>query len=437
MPGRAAPAIGVVFGLAGLGIAAFRPLSFDEAYWLVMAERMIHAGDLPYFDLLDNKGPLLYLLTALSLLLPAQPEQAVAVLFAVASGLLATGAWRLAMTRGQPRFWCLVSSVTTTVSTMALSTWSVTTELLAVTALAWALSRDRPWSRVVLTMVACLIDPRALLFAPLALADGWRARTLGRRHLLAFVGAATAALAFVLMVPALRYAFIEASLATRFDAVPSDLVLVGTAGVAPLLVLFLARVRLRPILAISTGAIGIIVGASSGLPFGHYWAYVALAVPLIPIETSRFSPASTIAVVVAIICLTALATRQHLAADIDRSRRDTPVATTLSEAVREDDRVVIWGSSPLLRVPVASHTLGFSPTSNYFAWGLPEPERLLDGLRRDLDDATLLVIAPDLAGYRHVPTVNAALDLIEQRIKQATCSAEIPPLVIYRFGASC
>lgn len=424
-----------ILAVLGTIVSALRPLSFDEMYWLSIARRVFGAGDLPYVDLLDNKGPLLYLFVGLQDLLPFSPRITLTLSFVVVVGAVASGVRALAAASGQTPRWQVFSIVLVTFSMMALSTWAVTTELITGALLLWAFATRQPWVRVALVLAGCLIDPRAVLFAPVVLAHGRERAGIGRSHLAVFGAFAGAALGTVFAVPALRYAFVEASLATRFDAAPSDLLLVTIAALTPLAALASFRFLRVPVSAIATVAIAAVIGLTAGLPYGHYWGYIVLAVPLLPIVGPRFSgPISIILGLGALIAVT-LSTRDHLVYDVEQARINEPVAEALEKIVEPDDTVLIWASSPHLRLPIASQTLGFAPTSNYFAWGLPDPDRLLERLEADLAGASIVVVHPGLDGYRTFPLVSTALDLINARTSYAACSSSIGNITVYRFGS--
>ena len=414
-------------------VSLSRPLSFDEMYWLTVARRIFGAGDLPYVDLLDNKGPLLYGLFGLADLIPVGERGALTILFVAVAAALAIGTWRLASRSGQPPGWRLFSAGLVSLTMMSLSVWAVTTEFIASAFVVWAFTARNPWGRVTCVLAACLVDPRAVLFAPIVVFDGWRRDEVGIRHVSALAGLAVAALGTVMAVPALRYAFVEASLATRFDANPRDLLLVTTAALSPLLVMGTLRLQRIPPAATATLAVALLVGFSAGLPYGHYWVYVVLAVPLLTITGPRFSPAVTGIMAVGALLAVTLATRDHFAHDVEEARVNEPVATAVEGLVRRDDRVLVWASSPHLRFRVAERTLGFAPTSNYFAWGLPDPDGLLDRLADDLSEATLIVVDPGLEAYRGFPTVAAALDLVSARTAETACSFPLDGSTAYRF----
>ena len=427
------PALFVALGAVAAAASAMRPLSFDEAYWLVLARRIFLAGDLPYWDLLDNKGPLLYALVGLADVVPGPDRLSITTLFTASVVALALGIRRLAASSGQPPAWQIFTTALVTLAMSALSVWSVTTELLAATMIVWALVARRPWWSVGLWLGACLIDPRAVLFGPIVLFAGIRDGRLERKHVYTAGLLAAAALAVVIAVADLRYAFVEASLATRFEAPLRDVLLVASAALAPLAVLATMRVHI-PGPAVATFVVSLAIGVSAGLPFGHYWVYLPLALALVRLDGTKFGARVPVALGVASLLLILLATRGHLQFDVDQGATQAPLATAIAQASRPEDRVVIWGASPHLRVPLASRTLGFAPTSNYFAWGLPQPERLLERLRANLDEVSLLVVVPGMEPYRGLGVVTEALVLIEARAAEAACHFDLGGATAYRFA---
>jgi hypothetical protein len=414
-------------------VSLSRPLSYDEMYWLTMARRIFGAGDLPYFDLLDNKGPVLYMVFGITDLIPLPERGALTVLFVGVAVALAAGVFRLAGSRDQPRVWQFFSSALVTVVMMSLSVWAVTTELLASTLIVWAFAIRRPWGKVAGVLAACLIDPRAVLLAPIVLIDGRQRQEVGLRHLVAFGTLAAGALATVMVVPEFRYAFVEASLATRFEARFQDVVLVAAAALMPLLVMGAQRFSRIPPVGIAVAAVALLIGFSAGLPFGHYWVYVMLVVPLLPITAPRTSvAAAVVAALLAVVAVT-LATKDHFAFDVAQAGLREPVAAALEELIEPDDLMLVWSSSPHLRYRIGPQTLGFAPTSAYFAWGLPDAGRLLDDLADDLARATIVVVDPGLKPYRGFPQVAAALDQIAERTASAECSYPVHGVTVYRF----
>jgi hypothetical protein len=429
------PALFVALAVGGISAAAsvLRPLSFDEAYWLVFARRIFGAGDLPYWDLLDNKGPLLYGLVGLADLVPGPDRVGLTALFTTTVVALALGIQRLAASSGQPPASQLFTTALVTLAMSALSVWSVTTELLAGAILVWALVARRPWWSVALLLGACLIDPRAVLFGPVVLFSGIRDGRLERRHVYIACALAAVAMVPVLAIADLRYAFVEWSLSNRFDAPLREVLLVAAAALAPLAVLATLRIRITGT-AVAMFVVSFVIGASAGLPFGHYWVYLPLTLGFVRFDGTKFGGRVPVALGVASLLLILLATRGHLQFDVDQAASQTPLAAGIEQLTRPDDRVVIWGGSPHLRVPVASRTLGFAPTSNYFAWGLPRSERLLDRLRADLEEASLLVVAPGLEPYRGLGVVAEALVLVEARAAEAACSSDLDAATAYRFA---
>jgi hypothetical protein len=414
-------------------VSLSRPLSFDEMYWLTMARRIFGAGDLPYIDLLDNKGPLLYAVFGLFDAVPLPERGTLTALFVVVAVALAAGVWRLAGSRGQTRGWRYFSSALVTIVMMTLSVWAVTTELLASALLVWAFAISHPWMKVACVLAACLIDPRAALFAPIVLLDGRQRRDIDVRHIVVFGGLAAVAVATVMAVPDFRYAFIETSFATRFEANSRDVALVSAAALMPLLVMGTVRLQRIPLVAIAVGAVAVLIGIAAGLPLGHYWVYVVLVVPLLPITGPRVSVTVTVVTALLSIAAVVLATRDHFAFDVDQAAQQEPVAAGIEELTEPDDRVLVWASSPHLRYRIAPQTLGFAPTSNYFAWGLPDESRLLDRLAEDLGRATVVVVDPGLEAYRGFPQVAAALDQVAEHIAGAECSSVVSGVAVYRF----
>jgi hypothetical protein len=429
------PAIGLTAVAAvASAVSLSRPLSFDEMYWLTMARRIFGAGDLPYLDLLDNKGPLLYGLFGLADLLPLAERGALTALFVGVVSALVVGVWRLAGSRGQSPPWQLFSAGLVGVSMVTLSVGAVTTELIASVFIVWAFAARTPWAGVAAILAACLVDPRAALFAPIVLFDASRRGKMGTPHIVVASSLAFVAVATVLLMPELRYAFIEASLATRFDAHPRDLLLVTVAALSPLFVLGTVRFPRVPAIVVALGAVAIAIGFSAGLPYGHYWVYVSLVIPLLPITGPRFSvPITAVVGLLAVLALV-LATRDHFLHDRTEADRHEPVAGRIADRVEPDDQILVWASAPHLRYRVAAQTLGFAPTSNYFAWGLPDSDRLLTRLAEDLDNATLVVVHPGLEAYRGFPLVEQALDLVAARISESACSEPIGDTTIYRFA---
>jgi hypothetical protein len=432
---RRVPAV-FTAGVAALATIASlsRPLSFDEMYWLTMARRIFQAGDLPYFDLLDNKGPLLYVVVGMGDFLPLNARGVFTMLFVLATVSLAAGGYRLALAEGQPRQWALYTAGIVAVGTAALSVWAVTSELLTAAVLVWALVAGRPWIRVTLVLAACLIDPRAVLLAPIVLWHGMKGRGVNRSHILGFESLGVVAVVFVLAIPELRYAFVEASLATRFDANAVDVALVTAAAVSPLLAFATLRLARVPGPAIAVLVVALAIGLSAGLPYGHYWVYLLLALPLLPILGPRFSLVGTGIVSLGAVLVLSLSTRDHFIHDLEAANTHHPIAVEIEELVRPDDRVLVWASSPHLRFLVAPQTLGFAPTSNYFGWGLPQSEMLLERLEHDLERATVVVSHPGLEDYRGLAVIEEALDLVAARTSHAECSIDLTGVTFYRFS---
>ena len=424
----------LIAALAALAIAVslLRPLSFDEMYWLTMARRIFGAGNLPYLDLLDNKGPLLYILFGLGDLVPLPERGVVTVLLAAVTAALATGLVRLAARSGQTPGLQMFTSGLVTVSMLGLGVWSVTTELISATFVVWAFLASRPWGRVVLLLAACLVDPRAVLFAPIVLLDGWRLKQLRCRHIAAFSSMAFLGISAVLSVPDLRYAFVQASLSTRFDTNFADNAFTAAAAICPLLVLAAVRVERVPRLAVATLAVAMTIGLAASLPFGHYWVYVPLVLTLVPISGPRVSRLGV--AIVGVLAISAIVASSADHWRYDRSEAAlTPVAVAVADLVDPDDLVAIWARSPHLRYRIASQTLGFAPTSNYFAWGLPDPHGLLQRLATELEHATVLVVDTSLDAFRHIPTVDRAMNLVASRASQAACVIDLGDVTVYRF----
>ncbi len=424
----------VIAALAALAIVVslLRPPSFDEMYWLTMARRIFGAGDLPYVDLLDNKGPLLYVLFGIADLVPVPERGVLTVLLAAATTALAAGLVRLAGRSGQPPGLQLFTASLVTVSMLGLGVWSVTTELISAAFLVWALLASPPWGRVLLMLAACLVDPRAVLFAPIVLLDGLRLRQLDGRHIATFSSLAVFGIAAVLLVPDLRYAFVEASLANRFDTNFADIAFTAVAAMCPVLVLAAVRVERIPRLAIATLVVATVIGLAASLPYGHYWVYVPLVLALVPISGPRVSRLAAGSVAALAITAIIASSADHWLYDASEAEL-TPVAVAMADLIEPGDTVAIWARSPHLWYRVASQTLGFAPTSNYFAWGLPDPDRLLQRLATDLEQATVLVMDSSLDEFRHIPTVESALDLVEARASQAPCLADLGDVTVYRF----
>ena len=237
----------------------------------------------------------------------------------------------------------------------------------------------------------------------------------------------------VATVPELRYAFLEASLATRFDSSAAAVAVVGAAAMLPLLAFVtLTDAQLRR-QGLTVAVVALVIGATAGLPFGHYWVYALLAIPLVSVRMHRFGPVATaLGIGVSLVVVTAT-TWGQAQFDIDDYRQHRSAAATVKDHVGADDRVVVWGRSPLLRVGIAAQTLGFAPTSNYFAWGLPEADRLLRMLERDLEEATVLVVDTSLDHLDHVPSIGRALALVRDRAATADCAVGSDAVQIYRF----
>ena len=186
------------------------PLHFDETFWVSIARMVFRDGRTLYVTAIDNKSPVVYLVSGLLDALPG-PFFVARALFV---GLLA---WLLVRALGALG----VSPIPCTVAVAAASLASglvLSTELPAAMALAWGfvfVRRERPWAAVGLVAPAALIDPRSVLIgsivASLLLATKRRA---ARMPLLVLTGSGIGVAAAVISNENLRYGLIELNLAS-------------------------------------------------------------------------------------------------------------------------------------------------------------------------------------------------------------------------------
>lgn len=431
--------VGGVLGLAVaiVGLASlFRPPSYDELYWLTVARRMVGSGDLPYFDVLDNKGPLVYVIFALFDLLPGSVRLTLTVQFTALLSLLTWSSYRLSRQTGQRPGWAVTSAGVVCLTTSVLTIGATSTELISLALVVTALASHRPWIRVALCLCAALADPRAALFVPVVLWHGHTRLETERRHWGVAAGAALTAASVVLLVDPLQLAFVDLGAATRaLGTTPLDGVfLFALIALLPTLMLVLSA-RSSVLRGVGFFAIGlaITIGLISPIPFGHYWIYSTVALPLAALDGTRFSPQLVGATVLATLLLLMLAVSKDLYGDLDITRRVGPTVAPLAAEIAANDRVVVWSEFPHMRYEIANRTIEFAPTSNYLGWRISTDEPLIERFAGSLSQATVIVVEASLDDEEIGDGYHSALGLILERIADAHCTSEVGAVTVYRF----
>lgn len=424
-------------GLIGAGVAVLRPPSYDGLYWLTVARRLFGAGDIPYFDVLDNKGPVLYLIVGAADLLPGSERVTLSLLFGLVTGVLALGVFRILERRGCPRGWSILTTVLSVGAAGALGAFTVTAELTAVAFLAHALAARSSWAKAMLAFAAMLVDVRAVVIVMLLLTFWWKKRELRRGHALALVIATAASIAVVLVVPPLRLAFLESALGNRDASEMGRVVLLGISALLPALTLLVVVARSRPSKSVAfLIAAGILIGAASLVPFAHYWVYLVLPLALVEFDRTSLTGVAVGACAVALIPLVAVGI-QETQVDVRYHDYLGETAAETADFIRPDDRVFVWSALPHLRVRYASSTVDFAPTAVYLTWDVPNRARLLDDFAERLDSATVVVAEASLDPAAVVPEVREAQAMVSERVATSSCLHVAGRAVVYRLNESC
>lgn len=420
--------------LTGIG-AAVRPLSYDVTYWLVVARRWFLAGDLPYFDVVDNKGPLLYVVMGVADLVPGGPEIAVAVLFVTLIVSISWAAARAVESSGLAPSWHPWIVTLVVVPVAALSGWTLTTELFSAALILLALVSSRPWIIAGALITAPLFDVRsALISLALALALGRTGRLPGRHRsvtvLVLVVGGAA-----VLAIPEVRFSIVDFSLGNRSRIEPRVFALAALA-LLPLVVVrrVVGRVSWpRIVWLLLVTALLLAAGSLTGFP--HNWTYAVL--PLAFVRAQGSPPAASWhswAVVAAVSVGFALATLPDIQLDQHYARRSDPFVDAVAELIQPSDSVAVWSAIPHLYLPWAEQTNDFAPTSVIWVWNLPNRGSALYEYSKLLNQADVLIVETSFDPSKVNRVAAHAQTLVRLRATEAACSRVIGPITVFRFN---
>lgn len=410
-------------------LSSWRVVSFDEHFWLAIARRIPH-GDLPYLDLLDNKGPLLYLTVLVVDLLPGSYRFGRALVVGMLVLFIGLAGSRVARAAGTGPRVSYAAGALASFLVGLLSTYALTTEILAAALVVSALAcvASRPVAATSSIVAAAAIDPRAILFIlPMAVlashAEGRQLRTV-----LMVGGSACVAAGLLLgLVPDLRFALVELSTATRFldSYYPDQQAWFASMVLLPVVTYLvfhrITRSGFQPwqLLVIASA---VSIAAASLFPFGHYWTYVPLALIVIPIEASTVRKTAT-AFLVAL--LTAVPLARSIRAEITRDERQSDaleeVRSTLPTLVDAEEKVVIWSGFPHLASALPDNVLGPSPSINYLGWQTSRRVELLERFAADLQEADVVVVEATLDSQEISDGYRSAASLVLDEIQNRNC----------------
>lgn len=429
--------VAICVGLAGVALSVARVDSYDEVYWGVMAERMLAVGDLPYFDMIDNKGPLHYLVMSLAVLLPGPLSAGVSAIY----GLTLAGLFlRLTMcsqsvgnTSKQAMLWAGMA----TASAAALSTGALTTELIAAALAVSAFAARNTHGACRRVFAAALVDPRAAILAVPAL---WRlvsSRRFTPRDLLPWTIGAISLGVLVAVVPPIRLSLIDASIGTRVEPDWERLGFLALLAVAPFVVAIVSASHRRvEKWVVGFVVTGFVIGLVSGVGVSHYWIYTPLGLALVRWESSFHGALTALAATAAIGALVPLLASE-VRVDASITARTGAIASEVAHYVTPDDQVLVWSQFPHMRAPYAAQTIGLAATSNIYGWPIGTHPRVLGGLQADLADASLIVVEEtlDLDGLR--AAAHRAALAVKATVSSGRCERiDSAPIPTYRCSTS-
>ena len=399
------------------------PLHFDEAFWVSIASMVTEHDRVLYETAIDNKSPLVYLVSGVLDWLPGPYVAARSVAVGMMGGLLAIALRRLGL---GVRLRMVAVGVAVLASGLVL-----TIELPALVLLAWALVSlrfGRPWLGVVTIATASLFDSRVALIGLVIVAIatrqlGWS--TVARPVLVLFF-AGSASLTAIFSIDRLRYGLVELNLASRAAVQPPtvlDIAVTMLLVVFPVAWLAFEARGLSPDGWLLAGTAGVVALASLN-PFHHYWVYLVLALPFVssPGEGHRSHPDWMVAVVLLPLIATVLVEGSAQRRVLD-DYRDASVA--ISEVVPRDGAFAQFALVPypyfFSRVDIALD----APGIHYLTWVTSRQERQLQEVAMRIGEAVAIVHdgGLDVPPEAVAPSIRPLRKLFDDELVDMSCVA--------------